>query len=133
MDNLPSDSFDDGIRFPSLPLSEAGQIARTANQRRNKNAPTLKFKRDAFLQGVAEAYEELGGVARLVMWGDEHYGEFITKVVAKTLPQAINHLAVNASGPVQIVCPIGQSALDEVQDLTPDGKVINVTPERSSA
>lgn len=130
MENLPADTFDDGIRFPSLPLSEEGQVARRANQERRLDIKPLKFRKDAFLTGVAEVYEELGGTARLALWADKHYGEFVTKVVAKTLPQAINHLAVNATGPVQIICPIGQSALDESDSLAADGKIINVTPSK---
>lgn len=132
MDNLPQEVFDDGIRFPSLQLSEDGQKARRANQERNRQVKPLKFRKEKFLEGVAEAFEELGGVARLVQWGDNHYGDFITKVVGKTLPQAIQHMSVHASGPVQIVCPIGQSALDDVQETTDDGKVIDVTPEKSN-
>jgi len=128
MDNLPTDSFDDGIRFPSLQLSPEGEAARKANRERRRDLKPLKFRKEKFLEGVAEAFEELGGVARLVQWGDKNYGDFVTKVVGKTLPQAINHLAVHASGPVQIVCPIGQSALDQQDETTPDGKVINVSP-----
>jgi hypothetical protein len=124
METLPAEVFDDGIRFPSLPLSEDGQIARRVNSERRRDVKPLKFRKDAFLTGVANVYEELGGEARLAMWADAHYGEFITKVVAKTLPQAINHMAVHASGPVQIVCSIGESALDQADPISSDGKVI---------
>lgn len=130
MDNVPADTFDDGIRFPSLQLSTDGEAARKANRERNRAVKPLKFRKEKFLEGVAEAFEELGGTARLVQWGDQHYGDFITKVVGKTLPQAIQHLAVHANGPVQIICPIGQSALDEAQELTNDGKIIDVTPTK---
>lgn len=111
-----------------LELSPEGEKARRANRARNRQVKPLKFRKEKFLEGVAEAFEELGGTARLVQWGDQHYGDFITKVVGKTLPQAIQHMSVHASGPVQIICPIGQSALDEAQNLTADGKIIDVSP-----
>jgi hypothetical protein len=126
METLPSTSFDDGVRFPSLeediPLSESAIRARRALANQNKNAKPQKFKREAFLDSIAQVFEELGGAPRLIEWADQNYGDFATKLLGKTLTPAINQLAVNASGPVQIVCPIGRSALDDTPELTQDGK-----------
>lgn len=132
MDNLPSNSFDDGVRFPSLeediPLSESAIRARRALKRQNTQVKPQRFKREAFLDSIAQVFEELGGAPRLIEWADQNYGEFATKLLGKTLTPAINQLAVNASGPVQIVCPIGRSALDEAPELTSDGKELPALP-----
>lgn len=126
MEIIPKDSFDDGVRFPSLEedieLSESALRARRALKRQNSQAKPTKFKREHFLDSIAQVFEELGGAPRLIEWADQNYGDFATKILGKTLTPAINQLAVNASGPVQIVCPIGRSALDDTPDLTPDGK-----------
>lgn len=126
MEIIPKDTLDDGIRFPSLEedieLSPAALRARKALTRQNKTAKPLRFKREHFLDSIAQVFEELGGAPRLIEWADQNYGDFATKLLGKTLTPAINQLAVNASGPVQIICPIGRSALDDSPDLTPDGK-----------
>jgi hypothetical protein len=126
MELLPKDAFDDGIRFPSLAedlvLSESAIRARRALKRENKAAKQTRFRREDVLTAFAAAFQELGGLPRLVEWGDQNYGEYM-KLFGKTLTPAVNQLAVNASGPVQIVMPpgLGPSALDESPDLTPDG------------
>lgn len=125
MEFVPKGAFDDGIRFPSLEqdleLSETAIRTRRASRNRNPAAPTLKFRRERFLDSIATAFEELGGDARLIEWADQNYSEFATKLLGKTLTPAINQLAINASGPVQIICPIPQSALDDSPELSPDG------------
>lgn len=132
MEIIPKENLDDGVRFPSieedLVLSDSAIRARRALTRQNKQAKPLRFKREHFLDSIAQVFEELGGAPRLIEWADQNYGDFATKLLGKTLTPAINQLAVNASGPVQIVCPIGRSALDDNQDTTPDGKVIEHDP-----
>lgn len=126
MELIPKDAFDDGVRFPSLEedlqLSDSAIRARRALTRQNKSAKPLRFKREHFLDSIAQVFEELGGAPRLIEWADQNYGDFATKLLGKTLTPAINQLAVNASGPVQIVCPIQRSALDDTPDLAADGK-----------
>jgi hypothetical protein len=132
MELIPKDSLDDQIRFPSLEediaLSDSAIRARRALKRQNREAKPLRFKREHFLDSIAQVFEELGGAPRLIEWADQNYGDFATKLLGKTLTPAINQLAVNASGPVQIVCPIGRSALDDSPNLTADGKELPSLP-----
>jgi hypothetical protein len=125
MEYISPDAFDDGIRFPSLEedleLSPNAVRARKALQRQDRTVKPKKFRREEFLDSIATTFRELGGEPRLIEWADKNYGEFATKLLGKTLTPAINQLAVHASGPVQIVCPIQRSALDDSPDLTPDG------------
>jgi hypothetical protein len=125
MDNLPSNSFDDGVRFPSLEedleLSEAAIRARAAAKRENKGAKPIRFKREAVLEHIMGVFHNIGGEPRMTEWADQNPGDFYKNLVAKVITPAINQLAVNASGPVQIVCPIQRSALDDAPDLSPDG------------
>ena len=132
MDIIPKENLDDGVRFPSLEedleLSPSAVRARRALKKQNPDAKPLRFKREHFLDSIAQVFEELGGAPRLIEWADQNYGDFATKLLGKTLTPAINQLAVNASGPVQIICPIGKSALDDSPDLTPDGKELPALP-----
>lgn len=130
MELVPDGTFDDGIRFPHLRehLSSEAQIAHQAKDRQNHAVKPRKFKRESFLDSIQDTFEEIGGTPRLIQWADKNYDAFVTKVVAKTLTPAINQLAVHASGPVQIVCPIGMSALDTPDELTPDGKIVSDVP-----
>lgn len=125
MEVLPSNAFDDGIRFPSLEqdlvLTDDAIRARRAMRSENKLAKTKKFKREAFLDHAASVFDNIGGEPRMTEWADKNPGEFYTKIYAKTITPAINQMQVNASGPVQIVCPIPQSALDDSPELAPDG------------
>jgi hypothetical protein len=136
MEIIPKQTTDDGVRFPSLEedlaLSDNAIRARRALKRQNPNAAPRKFKREAFLDSIAQVFEELGGAPRLIEWADQNYGDFATKLLGKTLTPAINQLAVNASGPVQIVCPIQRSALDDSPDLTPDGLPLKDTTHDST-
>lgn len=135
MELVPKAAFDDQIRFPSieedLELSDSAKRARRVQRNSNPRAPTLKFKRERFLDSIANAFDELGGDARLIEWADKNYAEFATKLLGKTLTPAINQLAVNASGPVQIVMAPGleRSALDDSPDLSPDGLALPSHPE----
>lgn len=132
MEIIPKDSLDDGVRFPSLEedivLSDSAIRARRANAKQNLAAKPKKFKREFVLDAIVQVFEECGGQPRLTEWADQNYGDFATKLLGKTLTPAINQLAVNASGPVQIVCPIGRSALDDSPDLTADGKELPALP-----
>lgn len=132
MELVPKDAFDDGIRFPSLEedleLSDDAVRARRALARQDRTAKPKKFKREEFLDSIATTFRELGGEPRLIEWADKNYGEFATKLLGKTLTPAINQMQVNASGPVQIVCPIGRSDLDDSPELSPDGLALPQLP-----
>jgi hypothetical protein len=107
-------------------LSESARTLRSFDRapRRKKNGG---YDRQRFLNAVGEAFELVGGVPRLAIWADQNYGDFL-KIVGKTLPSTLQNIAVHGDGPVQIICPIQRSPLDDAEDLSPDGKMINVTP-----
>jgi hypothetical protein len=124
MELVPKDAFDDGIRFPSLEedivLSDSAIRARRAMAKENKAVKPVRFRREDIITSYFNTFRELGGDPRMVEWADQNYGEFM-KLYAKTLTPAVNHMQVNASGPVQINCPIPRSALDDSPELTADG------------
>lgn len=124
MDHLPSNTFDDGVRFPSLeediPLSDSAVRARRALARQNKDAKPPRFRRESVLEAYYATFLAIGGEPRMYEWADQNYTEFM-KLFGKTLTPAINQMSVNASGPVQIVTSIQRSALDDSPELAPDG------------
>lgn len=132
MESIPKEAFDDGIRFPTLEqdleLSDAAKRGRRLMKKENSQAKPHRFKREAVLESFWNTFKEIGGDPRMMEWADQNYTEFM-KLLSKTLTPAINNMNVNASGPVQIVCPIGRSALDDSPELSPDGLALkDVTP-----
>lgn len=96
-------------------LSDQAIVAMKFNK-----VPKRGSQRERFLQGLAEAFEIVGGVPRLAMWADKNYGEF-AKILGKQVPGLVqNAISVKTNGPVTIVSAIPPSFLDGEQEKVVD-------------
>lgn len=120
MEFLPKEPvFDDQLYSEQMHeiLSAEGQKARAVMQ-----APRRKFDRQRFLDAMSEAFEQIGGVARLTIWADKNPTEFY-RLMKATIPQA-QLLDIQGRMSMQILPALGPSPLDE--------DVIDVTPEKTN-
>lgn len=119
MDYLPKNPvFDDTLYSEQMHevLSDEAKKARSMVK-----APRAKFDRYRFLDAMAEAYEQLGGVNRLTLWGDKNYTEFV-RLFARTIPQT-QMIDLQAKLDMRILPALAPSPLDDdVIDVTPELK-----------
>lgn len=117
MEFLPKEPvFDDEFYSEQMHtvLSDEGRKARAVMQ-----APRRKFDRQRFLDAMAEAFEQIGGVARLTIWADKNPTEFY-RLMKSTIPQA-QLLDIQARMQMQILPALAPSPLDEdVIDAVPE-------------
>lgn len=109
MEFLPKEPvFDDELYSEQMHtiLSDEGKKARAVMQ-----APRRKFDRQRFLDAMSEAFEQIGGVARLTLWADKNPTEFY-RLMKATIPQA-QLLDIQAKMQMQILPALAPSPLDE--------------------
>lgn len=117
MEFLPkSPVFDDSLYSEQMhdALSDTAKLARSI-----QSPPRRKFDRQIFLDAMAEAFEQIGGVRRLTLWADKNETEFY-RLMKSTIPQA-QLLDIQAKMSMQILPALPPSALD--------GDYIDATPE----
>jgi hypothetical protein len=61
------------------------------------------------LNAVYDSFDLVGGVPRLALWADRNYGEFVTKVFARTIQSSA---AVEHGGNINITTVIPRTAID---------------------
>jgi len=116
MDFLPKDPiFDDTLYSEQMhdALSDTAKLARSI-----QNPPRKRFDRLMFLDAMAEAYEQIGGVRRLTLWADKNTTEFY-RLFKATIPQA-QLLEIQGKMQMQILPALGPSPLDDYIDVTPE-------------
>jgi hypothetical protein len=117
MDFLPKEPvFDDTLYSEQMheALSDTAKLARSI-----QNPPRRKFERQVFLDAMAEAFEQIGGVRRLTLWADKNETEFF-RLMKSTIPQA-QLLDIQGKMQMQILPALPPSPLD--------GDYIDATPE----
>lgn len=117
MDFLPKEPiFDDSLYSEQMhdALSATAKLARSI-----QNPPRRKFDRQIFLDAMAEAFEQIGGVRRLTLWADKNETEFF-RLLKSTIPQA-QLLDIQGKMQMQILPALPPSPLD--------GDYIDATPE----
>lgn len=112
MDFLPDKPvFDDTLYSEQMHevLSDEGKKARACMA-----APRRKFDRQKFLDAMDEAFDQIGGVARLTIWADKNPTEFY-RLMKATIPQA-QLLDIQAKMQMQILPALAPSPLDDYED-----------------
>jgi len=69
-----------------------------------------EFNRDQVVNAFARAFEILGGIPRLALWGNENYGDF-AKLYAKLLPAT--SVQLGDIGQLNIIHSLPPTALDQ--------------------
>ena len=106
------------VQFPQIPgLSDEARMSQVLAGYANKGdlAAPLSIPRgldrNQLKQAFEDAFQLLGGVPRLVLWGDQNYGDFI-KIFGRMLPTSAK-AEIEHSGGIVVNHVLRKGALDE--------------------